>query len=1250
VNDTPPPARPRPAFLRGWRRIGALLACVLLLLLVCLPWLAGSFAPGIAASAFAERCAGKLEVGSAQLSWFGRQSLREAVLRDPEGAEVARLDLELPSLWDLARSGGRRLGTLRAELRAALVADEQGLTNLERALAPRAGSALPAEPPAAEPGPGEPAGEEPELELEVSSPLCSWSDARTRAAGRPFEIRGLKARVSLHPGQPARLEASAELSGEEPGRIELDAQVDGLRTQGGFAFGKARARGRIQGFSSAMLDGLAQQRGRLEQVLGPRFDLSFELGDLGPGSGTLACALQSPRTHFVLEGRIEDGLLRCTEQRGLSLELGEPRGFVESCLEPLLPPGTKLVWPDRDAPWKLSCATFALPLPAKAPASAAEFGELLARAELDLALEIPGPIGFENDLTRGVHITPALSGFTARVACAPGKPLTARLDARLIAGETGTLHAELQSAQPWTALDARIEVQDISNAALDALLGREAFLSEGLGRALDLHVVLGAASLAGGTVEATLHSANIDIGLHGRIEPAGFVGEAEHGIELRFAPPKGWLERQLASSLPAQAALEVEAQPIGLRLLNAVLPLSAGTLEATLAGAQANIELDLPGFALQLADGRTLALGRSILRGTLGRGGHATLRLDVPLVQPGPAKCRLQGEIAGLGALGHGELPPLSCDLSLEQLDMASLEPWLPGAARLPALCGGALDLKLRAGELSKQGGTLELLLQAPRLDARFAFAGAQGSWSSTGADQNRLTLALEPPTRALELRLQELVLTPPAGLRARVELALPCSVVDELLDRPAALSGLLGETLALDGAFERAADGTGKLSFALHAPHGEASAAGRLEPGAFVLDEPQGLRVRLEPTDAWFTGLFPPGAGLRRAEGTPKPFTLALHSPRIALPQGEQGWIESLSGTTANLDVQLPDLVWNEAGAAPLALSGIGLRAELKREPGSIVTIRGPLDLELRALDALPLLAEAGGTGRFRVALHGRAQGVPVGVIDALAGQGGLLVEALGARADLTLESAGLSMQSGSFVLDLASPQGPAHLEGELKEGVLRVVKEKGGSAHFSLGPLTSERFVGRLVPLICEVAKPQGAAPASVEVDALAFPLDGDLAKLDGLLRVDLGEVSYALLPGLKGLFGAQAPKPVRLPAFSVPIQKGVVRYDKLLVPIGGREYSFHGSFNLVDGELNFGTSIPLELLGVKVSSELDKARGLIDGKTLVPIEIRGPWNKPRFAVGKGFLDDVVKKALGGALEHGLEDLLKKKKPKKD
>ncbi len=487
-----------------------------------------------------------------------------------------------------------------------------------------------------------------------------------------------------------------------------------------------------------------------------------------------------------------------------------------------------------------------------------------------------------------------------------------------------------------------------------------------------------------------------------------------------------------------------------------------------------------------------------------------------------------------------------------------------------------------------------------------------------------------------------------------RVE-GLSCKVVDALLGRPDALTGLLGETLELSGELVRAEGGSGELGCTLHAPHGEVTFAGKLESGAFLLAEPQGLQLRLDPSAAWLAQALP---GLRRAQGATKPFELHLHSERIALPQDTQTWLAALGGTSARLEAGMPDLAWSDGTAAPLELRELALHAELTQKPGSTLKLSGriggdpPGDMvfELRALDALPLLAEEGGPSRFRVALHGTAHGMPVGVVDGLAGQGGLLVEALGARADVALESAGLSRDAGAFVLELVSPQGPAHLDGELRAGMLRVSKPKGLTAHFSLGPLSSTRIVGRLVPLVCEFSKPAGAAAASIEVDALALPLDGDLAQLDGLLRLDLGEVSYSLLPGLQGLFGSQvAPKPVHLPTFTVPIQHGVVRYEKLVLPIGGREFAFHGSYSLVDGGLQLGTQIPLELLGLKVNPELDKARGLVDGKTLVPIEIRGTWSKPRFAVGQGFLDDIVKKALGGALEKGLEGLLKKK-PKKE
>ncbi|MBK7643250.1 MAG: hypothetical protein IPJ19_09390 [Planctomycetes bacterium] len=495
---------------------------------------------------------------------------------------------------------------------------------------------------------------------------------------------------------------------------------------------------------------------------------------------------------------------------------------------------------------------------------------------------------------------------------------------------------------------------------------------------------------------------------------------------------------------------------------------------------------------------------------------------------------------------------------------------------------------------------------------------------------------------------------------RVRVE-ALPTSLVDAFAGQPALASGLLGDTLELAGEFERAANGVGSLSLDLRAPHGEVRASGRLEAEAFVLDEPAGVHVRLEPTDAWLAsqlaGRMPSGSSLRRADGLPRPFELGLHADRIALPQGAAGFASVLASVAARLDAQLPDLVFEQAGSAPLELRDLHFGAVLAQQAGASSAQlsgklggdpAGDLAFDVHALDALALLAEEGGPVRFRVAVHGAAHGVPVGLVDALAGQGGLLVEAIGARADLTLESAGLSLTQGAFVVDLSTTQGPAHLDGSMEGGLLRVTKPGGLVAHFGLGPLTSTRFVGRLVPMVCELQKPAGSKSASIAVDALSLPLDGDLSKLDGQLSLDLGEVSYAMLPGLKGLFATLAPpKLVKLPAFAVPIAKGVVRYDKLVLPIGGRDFSFRGSFSLVSGELSLGTDIPLEMLGGKINSELEKARGLIDGKTLVPVEIRGSWNKPSFAVGRGFLDDIVKKALGNALEEGLEGLLKKKKP---
>jgi hypothetical protein len=107
---------------------------------------------------FGQRCAGRLEIGELQLAWRERQSLRGVRLIDPQGTPVGEVSLELPSLLELLRSDGVRLGRITAQLEARLVADDSGITNLQRALEPRSTAPTQPEPePKAEsPSPAEP--------------------------------------------------------------------------------------------------------------------------------------------------------------------------------------------------------------------------------------------------------------------------------------------------------------------------------------------------------------------------------------------------------------------------------------------------------------------------------------------------------------------------------------------------------------------------------------------------------------------------------------------------------------------------------------------------------------------------------------------------------------------------------------------------------------------------------------------------------------------------------------------------------------------------------------------------------------------------------------------------------------------------------------------------------------------------------------------------------------------------------------
>jgi hypothetical protein len=312
-----------------------------------------------------------------------------------------------------------------------------------------------------------------------------------------------------------------------------------------------------------------------------------------------------------------------------------------------------------------------------------------------------------------------------------------------------------------------------------------------------------------------------------------------------------------------------------------------------------------------------------------------------------------------------------------------------------------------------------------------------------------------------------------------------------------------------------------------------------------------------------------------------------------------------------------------------------------------------GEIAADVRALDPLTKLAETNGIDTFRAKIEVRTSRVPTAIVDVLARQDGLLVEALGARLDESVSAPEISMKSGAFQFEMRSDLHGVTGQGRVENGTVIIDQVDGLVASVGLGPVMSKRVVGKLVPTLVNVTKPSGAAPAKFSVDALRYPLDGDLRKLDGTVRVDLGEVSYSLFPKLASFFNASsAPSALKIPAITVPIQKGVAGYSRLPVMIAGREYIFSGTYDIVTDAAQLTANVPVNMLGKKVNAELEKLREYIDPNTTVPLTIKGSIVNPSIGVDDKALLKVLKdagaKALEGAAGGLLDDLLKKKKKK--
>ncbi len=329
---------------RRWPLVFGITFVVLFAIVALAPTLLSGLVAGKVTDVFAAEREGKLEIAELDLGWTGRQKLEGARLLAPDGSEVARVSAELPSLLDLAMGGGRKLGKVTVRAEASLVADDAGVTNLDRALAIRPGKE---KPPAPAEEPGEPTDlgkllRELDVELEVLVAKAQWSDALTRAAGAPFAVENFSTRVVLRPGEPVRVDVDGMLSGEKPGRIQVALALHDLLAGAGLnPAARFELDAKLDAMPSAFIDALAQQPGTLNTVLGPE----FKVAALGKGtleSGEIDLRIEGERGAITFQGGLVSGVLGKDEPAALNVSLRPDRAGLERLLATYAPQGLAL--------------------------------------------------------------------------------------------------------------------------------------------------------------------------------------------------------------------------------------------------------------------------------------------------------------------------------------------------------------------------------------------------------------------------------------------------------------------------------------------------------------------------------------------------------------------------------------------------------------------------------------------------------------------------------------------------------------------------------------------------------------------------------------------------------------------------------------------------------------------------------------------------------------------------------------------
>ena len=617
---------------------------------------------------------------------------------------------------------------------------------------------------------------------------------------------------------------------------------------------------------------------------------------------------------------------------------------------------------------------------------------------------------------------------------------------------------------------------------------------------------------------------------------------------------------------------------------------------------------------------------------------------------------------------------------------MAAYQPALSPRPKLKApapleLSGDALSIELKDGYRPDISAGLSLagslrtvadlvLTDLPGIEkgttASLGIRGLEVSATPTGG---RTDIALsskifDPATNRAAASLTGSTSLPMTALSGVLSIAdADTATLDTMLATEGLLAEIAGDRLSLDvRALAPKSGETAPLEAKVRSP--------RLQVDAELTRNDQGLELTKPAHATWLVSkgtanrlLFPTKDGAKPALQVDNDFNIAVNVPTLRTGPSS-GPLRSDVFRLAS-ELQLDAITFTETksgehvtlpprqgrasvdpatGALMIMLKGL----ESKTDPGAVAgaPATGSLNIDATIED----YADAAGKPTFDMArLTSTVTGdLPTALVDALADMDGMLSDLVGPRMTANIHTTDFSEKAatGTLSADVQAPFANFQIDGSMTKsdsGPVFVSSKPGSMELKRITNATSERLIGVLFPLLTRFEKTESDDPAVITAQGLTLPLSHETRDLNGVLKIDPGTMQFET----KGFFSKILKKTHnvqsgeigrKLQPFDITIERGVARYQDVVIPSGDIDLVTSGKVNLNRKTMDIYVFVPLLALNDNLASVVNGIPGVAN-LTRVPVRVNGDFNNPDVSVDPQEMIRSIPNNVG----KGVEDILK-------